>query len=197
MHDYNIIVTTDANYCIFHAKINWPLNRPSTKLVFNMVHSAQTGKLENYFVVMINKQSRNHTLCTAMKSPGTHLQTSFPHTGMLAQPIRFVDCKFRFPIRLQCCYWIACHAIILQVFDMSSGATSWLIPLISLPNHTLYTPVEVGHIFCTRDYALEIIVCLHSYLNSSSVFELDGLFSDVSMQITVKVELKATITLLP
>lgn len=117
---------------------------------------------------MINKQSRNHTLCTAMKSPGTHLQTSFPHTGMLAQPIRFADCKFRFPIRLQCCYWIACHAIILQVFDMSSGATSWL-PLISLPNHTLYTPVEVGHIFCTRDYALEIIVCLHSYLNSSSV----------------------------
>jgi len=48
------------------------------------------------------------------------------------------------PIRLQCCYWIACHAIKLQVFDMSSGATSWLIPLISLPNHTLYTPVEVA-----------------------------------------------------
>ena len=112
---------------------------PALHQVFNMVHSAQTGKLEN---VMINKQSRNHTLCMAMKSPGTHLQTRFPHTGMLAQSIRFVDCKLRFLIRLQCCYWIACHAIILQVFGMSSGAMSWLIPLISLANHTLYSPLQ-------------------------------------------------------
>jgi len=41
---------------------------------------------------------------------------------------------------------------------------------------------------------------LYVYIPTSTAvasFKLDGLFSDVSMQITVKVELRATITLFP